>query len=245
MEVAAYDKQGNPSIHEWTKLADLRMARCALGCGGIILSVTFRCVPRYTVVERVVMHDSLDAVLAEEVRYPLQEFALVPYLWRWIGYHRAVESNTATALGGWLWRALYRLYKLIVIDVLFHGFLTTLLTLHALGRRLSAWCDRFTPVMFLGTTSLLVAPAVWLTRNGVVDDSDHALTRKHYYFRHVETEVFIPKQHITDAARLLHWIVECSRANAHAGRRSTHLAAANLISKHRGTYTHHYPLLQT
>jgi FAD/FMN-containing dehydrogenase len=48
LRVAAYDPDtGQARIYDWKDGPELRAARCALGCMGIILSVKFRCVPKY------------------------------------------------------------------------------------------------------------------------------------------------------------------------------------------------------
>ena len=51
VRMAAYDPNtGEAAIYEWNNGPELRAARCALGYMGIILSVTIRCVPDYSVV---------------------------------------------------------------------------------------------------------------------------------------------------------------------------------------------------
>src|SRR5262249_21300099 len=75
VRVAAYDPQsGRATIYTWAEGRELLAARCALGCLGIILSVRFRCVRRYFVVETLRRCQSLDDVLADERAWPLQQF---------------------------------------------------------------------------------------------------------------------------------------------------------------------------
>ncbi len=70
LRVAAYNAEGKAKIYEWKDGPELLAARCALGCMGIILSVTFRCVPKYYVEETVSCYDTLAAVLAHEEDRP-------------------------------------------------------------------------------------------------------------------------------------------------------------------------------
>ncbi len=95
--MAAYDPEtGKAKIYEWKDGPELRTARCALGCMGIILSVTFRCVPKYYVEETVSRYDTLAEVLAHEREFPLQQFILVPYLWSYFVYQRWETPTTCS-----------------------------------------------------------------------------------------------------------------------------------------------------
>jgi len=197
------------------------------------------------------MHDSLSSVLpvADDA---LDEFALVPYLWKYVGYHRTVPLCEAPVRGtgwwiGWPWRAMYRAYKLVVIDCAFHLMLKTVLAAHAVPRWGSKFADWMTKVVFLGT-KLMVQPGIWLTSGqGVVDDSQPALTRKHYLFRHVEMEVFVPGRHVREATAMLQAIVEVFAGvpTSIPEPVRTQLARAGLLEqllKYPGCYMHHYPL---
>jgi FAD/FMN-containing dehydrogenase len=234
LRVAGYDATGRPVIHEWHGGDDVRAARCALGCAGIILSVTFECVPMFHVAERVTTHNSIEPILSSAAEEPLQEFALVPHRWTYIAYQRRVDSRRV----GWRWLVtfLYRAYKLIVVDCVFHALLKAVLFSNRLVRLLF----RATPV--------LVGPAKLLTRGrGAVDRNDCALTRKHHYFRHIEMEVFVPLEHVVQATMLLRTIIGVCAGD------STEMpeAARTVLEKTgqldrlqslQGTYLHHYPL---
>src|SRR5262245_32838858 len=86
VRVAAYDAAtGKARVYVWSDgqesprplpdgATELRAARCALGCMGIVLSVRFRCVPKHDVAETIVKCPTLDDVLAAEDRFPLQQF---------------------------------------------------------------------------------------------------------------------------------------------------------------------------
>ena len=96
-------------------------------------------------------------------------------------------------------------------------------------------------------TPILVWPAKALTRRrGVIDRSDLALTRKHHYFRHVETEVFVREEHVASASRVLRAITEAfaGEPGDPPGDVQELLANAGLLhslNEQRGRYAHHYP----
>lgn len=69
---------GDAVVREWREGEALRAARCALGCTGIVLSVTLPVAPIPEVEEYTARHGSLDGVLALAGRYPLQQAYLVP-----------------------------------------------------------------------------------------------------------------------------------------------------------------------
>ncbi|TMQ13677.1 MAG: FAD-binding protein [Deltaproteobacteria bacterium] len=92
LRVAAYDPQtGKARVFELAGGEELLAARCALGALGVILEVRFRCVPAYHVAETLVRRATLDEVLADEPRFPLQQFVLVP---------RAASAARGRAGGG-------------------------------------------------------------------------------------------------------------------------------------------------
>src|SRR5947209_3581765 len=66
VRLTAYEADGKARIHIWGDGPELRAARCAVGCTGVILSVRFRAVPKYDVVETIVHCVTLDEVLAGE-----------------------------------------------------------------------------------------------------------------------------------------------------------------------------------
>lgn len=246
LRCAAFDATGTPTLHHWKAPEDVRMASCAVGCGGIIVSITFRCVPRRDVVERVSIVDSLDAVLATSHEHELQEFALVPHVWRYVVYAR----KPLPPRDGWRWwrgwprRFAYRLYKAAFIDRLFHWLVVMALVpqVWTFARRLS---NAVIALLFKGMR-LIVQPGIWLTHgDGVVDRSEHTLTRKHFLFRHVEMEVFVPGTHVRAATALLQYVVKAfaDRSFTTSSALDADLARVGLdVSLHRGTYTHHYPL---
>jgi L-gulonolactone oxidase len=245
IRVAAYDGQGQPAIYDWYDGERLQAARCGLGCTGIILSVTFTCVPEFTVSERVTVHDSIAPVLSAVAEHPLQEFALAPHAPTFVAYQRRVSSLQPA---GWKWWALllYRLYKLAVVDCFFHAALKILLLPCALGEGGIAVSNRLVKGLYRGAPLLAGLGTLLTGERGVVDRSDRTLTRKHHYFRHVEMEVFVPEAHVEEACALIRAITAvCANAPADMPETARHaLAEAGLLDRVeaiRGKYLHHYP----
>jgi hypothetical protein len=234
MRVAAYDREsGRARIFEWEQGAELRAARCAVGCMGIILSVTLRCVPKYMVAETVRRHATIDDVLAREEAYPLQQFILVPHLWSFFAFHRRAAGSgpRARRTPGAL---LYRAYNRVVGDVAFH-------------------------LLVRGIAAPLATPAAvrafyrhafrWFLLRGptVVDQSHHVLTLRHDLFRHLEMEVFLPARHVRAATAVVRDVVAAFAGDPGPAPEGTSavLRAAGVLEaleRHRGTYAHHYPL---
>jgi FAD/FMN-containing dehydrogenase len=168
----------------------LRAARCALGCLGVILSVTLVCVPAYDVEEVLELGESVGDVLAGSAAYPLLQFAVIPYAWRpYVFLRRRADRRRRRGLGSWLAARAYRAHKLVSVDVLLHGLVKMLARL--------GW-GRLTRV-FYGHA----VPAIVLRGIGVTDASEHALTLRHDLYRHVEMEVFVPAAALVDALKLV------------------------------------------
>src|SRR6185369_9179052 len=119
VRAAAYDPvSGEARINTWNEGSALLAARCAVGCMGVVLSVRFRCVPKYEVEETIVACASIDEALTGEAEYPLQQFYLVPYHWRYFAQRRraCVEYRERRSLGA----RLYRAWWFLAIDVGLH-----------------------------------------------------------------------------------------------------------------------------
>ena len=254
MRIAAYDDHGDPVIRDWTDEEALKMLRCGAGCTGLIVSVTFRCVPVFQVAERVRLHDSLSSVLSTD-NDALDEFAVVPYLWKFVGYHRTVREPAVTGfrwMRAWPRRTLYRVYKLVAIDWAFHLLLCTILGLHRFGRWGGRSAERITKSLFRKTKLLVGLGVVLTARRGVVDESQRALTRKHYLFRHVEMEVFVGARDLEPVVEMLRTIVDVFAgtgagipepvANRLAPQSLDDVNLLQELERHAGSYVHHYPL---
>ena len=99
VRVAAYNAAGQPTVVEYRDGDQLRAARCALGCMGIILSIELPLVPKYAVEETMRHVDSIEEALQCLRDYPLTQFALVPHGWKYIVYQRRVAGAPPAAPG--------------------------------------------------------------------------------------------------------------------------------------------------
>jgi hypothetical protein len=233
LRMAAYDADGKAKIYEWRDGSELRAARCALGCMGIVLSVTFRCVPKYYVEETVSPYKTLAEVLAHESEFPLQQFILAPYLWSYFVYQRRVTLTKPTTLDEIVNTQLYRAYKQIGVDILFHVVIKVVLSL---GR--SDYIRGFYEKIF----SSMVAQG-----KKVVDDSESILTMRHQLFKHLEMEVFIPARNILNATDFVRHVTSFFAGTLETvpddvASELDKIGMLETLIKHKGAYTHHYPL---
>lgn len=230
MRIACYGKDGEARVRTVDSGSALRAARCSVGAMGVVLEVTLPCVPQYHVRERSVWRSDLDAVLAGEARAPLQQAYLMPHGWTVLAHERSVAGENRPAGGA----VLYRVYWLTVIDVLLH-----------LCVKFSASLMRSRRLVHLLYRRLL--PAFILPRWRVTDRSDRQLLMRHDLFRHLEMEVFVPREHIVAAAG---FVGEILRAADHRGHEVTaeaqsqidSLGAGGKLEVLRGSYVHHYPI---
>ncbi len=235
LRVAAYDAEtGTAKIYEWKDGLELRAARCALGCMGIILSVTFRCVPKYYVEETVYRCDTLSEVLAHESEFPLQQFILAPYLWSYFVYQRRETLRKPTTLGEIVSTQLYRAYNLIVVDILFHVTIKVLLS-------------RFGSPAIIRWFYEKLFPNLVVQGKKVLDDSENALTTEHQLFKHLEMEVFIPARNILKATDFVRHITSLFAGTSETVPDSVaselrKIEMLETLMEHKGDYTHHYPL---
>jgi FAD/FMN-containing dehydrogenase len=244
IRVAAYDPDsGKARIFVWDDGPQLRAARCALGCMGVILSVKFRCVPQYAVEETVRRYTTLEEVLTQEADHPLQQFFLIPHAWSFYAQHRkecAVDDETGETdrllrarLIRRSWHAgLYRAYWFLFIDVGMHLFI----------KLLAAWLRSPRLVRFFYRR---VLPWTVWKADKLVDRSDVILTMEHELFRHLEIEIFVPARHVRDAARFV------QQALSAFDGADIDPALCEALEKHgslprlaglRGSFTFHYPI---
>jgi FAD/FMN-containing dehydrogenase len=232
LRVAAYDPDtGKARIHVWNDGAELRAARCALGCMGVILSVRFRCVPRFDVAETMVPCATIDDVLAAESEFPLQQFYLVPHRWSYFAQRRRVSPLRDGH--GWL-APPYRTYWWFGIDI----------GLHLMVKLVAAWLKSPTLTRFFYRH---VLPRLILTNATVVDRSERMLVMEHELFRHLEMELFVPARHVRDAAAFVRAVLQVFDG-ASASLPDEIAAALDSIGMREellakwGTFTHHYPV---
>ena len=231
LRVAAYDpKTGQAKIYTWSDGPELRAARCALGCMGVILSVRFRCIPKYDIAETIVACASLDEALAGEGEFPLQQFYLVPHLWTYFAQRRRAtpEFRPRRSWGALLYRAWWFLF----IDVGLH------LVIKALASGLkSPGLIRF---FYRHVLSELIVKNV-----AVVDRSERMLVMEHDLFRHLEIEIFVPARRLRPSASFVRGVLEVFDG-ASAGPTSEIAAELERVgmldelNQQRGAFTNHY-----
>jgi FAD/FMN-containing dehydrogenase len=231
VRAAAYDPAtGKARVYTWTGGPELRAARCALGCMGVILSVRIRCVPAYDVTETIVPCATLDEVLAGESAFPLQQFFLLPHGWTYLAQRRAVAPVTKPRHG--LRTSLYRLYWLYAIDI---GLHLNILRLAYLNR------PRLTRFFFRHVLSRLTPKNVTVT-----DRSDRMLVMEHELFRHFEIEAFVPAAELRRAVPVIRAILEVFAGTAAPDpETAAALDTAGVgddLRRHRGAFTFHYPV---
>jgi D-arabinono-1,4-lactone oxidase/FAD binding domain len=236
VRAAAYDAAtGKACLYTWTSGSELRAARCALGCMGIILSVKIRCVPRYDLAETMVRCAPLSDVLVREGEFPLQQFYLVPYLWEYFVQRRLVMPQFH---GQRQWSAkLFRAWWFCGIDVGLHTILKTLLALPK------------SPIFIRYFFQHVLAKLI-LTNTTVVDHAERMLVMKHELFKHLEIEIFVPGKLLRTVTAFVRDVLEIFDGTGPAWQNGLRETASALESvgmydellRLRGTFTHHYPI---
>lgn len=233
IRLAAYDvTTGKPRIFEYREGDELKAARCALGCMGVILSLDLSTVAKYKVEETVVRYENLNHVLSRFQDCPLTQFVLIPYRWDYLAFERRPLENRQPSLGQRIGAMLFSLYNTVWVDVLFHiGLKGSLIA----GSR--------------AVKSLMnMAPRLLIKGVLRVDGAEQVLTLGHHYFRHEEMEMFVPEPHLQEAVDVLRCATEVfsGRNTPVHPSMETKLRALGLydeLVRNRGTYVHHYPFL--
>jgi D-arabinono-1,4-lactone oxidase/FAD binding domain len=227
MRVAAYDSAGKACIYTWRDGPELRAARCALGCMGVVLAVRFRCVPKYDVAETIVPCATIDEALASEAWFPLQQFYLVPHLWQYfVQRRRVVALEPRRRLSAKLYRAWW--------------FLNIDLGLHLVIKATASVMRNATAVRFFYRHML---SKLILKNRTVVDHSEHMLVMEHELFKHLEIEIFVPARHVRAAAAFVQNVLQVfdgGEVNEQVGNSLGAIGALDELVRRRGTFTHHY-----
>jgi hypothetical protein len=232
IRIAAYDPDtGKARVHVYREGAELRAARCALGCMGIILSVRFRCIPKYDVAEIVTRCASVDEVLRLENSYPLQQFFLIPHMWSYFAQSRV--ATTAPVKRSWSAR-LYRVYWFLILDLGFHLLIKLLVCVLRIPSLVRFFYRKLLPLTVI-------------TNRTFVDTSDRMLVMEHELFKHLEIEVFVPRAHVRQAAEYVRAVLSfCDDQTAAIPEDIVQsLREINMddaVLKLRGTFSHHYPI---
>jgi FAD/FMN-containing dehydrogenase len=227
LRIARFDpRTGAPSVHEIHGGDELRAARCSLGALGIVTSVRIPIRKVYHVEEHFRRYASLDEVLAAEEDFPLQQFYFVPWRWDFYVQHRREVDRPRSRLA-----PLYRLYWSVGMDVVYHW------TVIALARWLPATVMKF----YYRRLLPLLVPRGWK----VVDRSDRQLSMGHERFRHIETEIFVPRSKLAQTLEFVESVLRYA-----AGERVKMPPEPQQVGdgwserwgELHNTYWHHYPI---
>lgn len=223
--VARYDSAtGEPVIVDIDEGEALRAIRCSLGALGIILSVTVPSRACYGVEEFLKEYRNLDDVLQAETQYPLQQFFLTPWRWRFLAQHRREVPPGRSALA-WL----YRIHWYLSIDIALHLLIVG--TLRTLGSfRVPQFLFRY------------VIPRSVIYGWKVTDDSASALVMEHELFRHLEMEVFVRRRHLAQALADLKNVLVVAGTRHEPGPMDLTDSERQQLDGLRKRYGHHYPI---
>lgn len=219
---------GEPRIDEIEEGEDLAAARCALGCLGIITKVRIPIRQGYFVEEHFRRYDTLAETLSQESTFPLQQFYLIPWNWKYYAQHRREAEPRRSVLA-----PLYRLYWSVGMDVFFH------FAVMAMARRLPASCT----TIFYRWIMPRFMPLGWK----VVDRSDRQLSMGHELFRHIETEVFVSASKLAEAIEFVTCLLRHAAGEEVSLSDSMHRQLADsgmlpLWDAAADSYVQHYPI---
>jgi FAD/FMN-containing dehydrogenase len=221
---------GSAVVREVAEGPELRAARCSLGCLGVIVDVTFRCVPQYFVEERTRPCDSIEDALARQEDAPLTQFYLMPHSWRYYAQERTVAAQNKASLSA----PLYRLHCFLNIDIVLH-LLVKLFAAVLRSRRLVR-------LLFRRQLPTMIFPR-WV----VTDRSDRMLVMEHELFRHLEMELFVPAAQVVPAARYVTHVLQVAdgcgtRPTPDVQDQLSRVGMCDALDRIQGTYNHHYPV---
>jgi len=230
VRVARYDQRtGEAVIDEITVGDELRAARCSLGCLGVILRVTMQCREMYSVEENFREYTELSDVLRAEEQFPLQQFYLVPWHWKYFAQHRRETDACNSRL-----LLLYHYYRFLVFDLAMHVLIilcVRCLRVNSAIRLLFRW----------------ILPAFVIRNWRVIGPSSTQLIMEHELFRHVEIELFVQRPQLTDAMFYLQKVLVISGSadevlDDELQMQLQHSGCAKQLENMRGKYVHHYPI---
>ena len=230
VRLARYDAStGRAFIEELSAGEQLQAARCSLGSLGIILSVKLRCRAQYNVQEHFTESRRLSDVLDAETPFPLQQFYLIPWHWSYFSQHRREDDRPRSRLA-----KLYRLYWLGVMDYGMHLLLLSLKRVLR-SRRLIRLAFR------------RIIPAFLIRNWKVTDRSSSMLVMKHEAFRHIEIELFVPRDQLEAALGFAQEVIKVaggreSTLSVYNQRQIEELGMQDDLAGLHDHYFHHYPI---
>ena len=230
VRVARYDAvTGQATITEITEGNALRAARCSLGSLGVILSVRMQCRSAYRVEESFHEFQHLEAVVAAEEQYPLQQFFFIPWRWSYMAQHRR-ESASALSTTAWI----YRWYRYLTIDVAMHLLILLMVR-----------CLRVKALIRLMLQHVI--PTFVIRDWFVVDQSSPQLVMEHELFRHIELELFVTRDRLAPAMQLVEQVLSLAGGTTKKidDAFCLQLSQAGSLEDLRavaGIYCHHFPI---
>jgi L-gulono-1,4-lactone dehydrogenase len=232
VRLALFDPEtGAPLIKEFGDGPDLLAARCGLGCFGIVISVDILTVPKYLVAETVRRCADIEDVRSRFAEHPLTNFLWFPYRWTVMAFERRPLEARPLPPGAQLKSWFFRVFSLIMLDILFH---LLVIGFRKLGRP--------------GVELLFsLAPRTVPTNRTRIDDSERVLTVHHDFFRHEEMEVFVAERALVETCAFLRTAIEVFSDPDSAEREALRDQLAKLeidedVDAIAGSYVHHYPL---
>ena len=230
VEIAHFDNDtGEAKLSRIDSGIELEAARCSIGLLGIMVSITFRCVPKYNIEEHAAAHANLESVLAMESSHPQQQFYLMPWSWTFFGHHRVECKKVRSSLA-----TIYRWYCFLVVDVGLH------VAMFMLAKILKqAWAIR----LFFKRVLPLTIIRYWK----VVDDSHAMLTMEHELFRHIEIELFVQRAKLKYATSFVTDVLAWCGGTVLQNQGDTldqinQIGCQDAFDKLKGCYVHHYPI---
>lgn len=230
--VATYKKDGSAHADD-VKPGDIALeaTRCGVGCMGILLQLTLKCVDRQLVSEEVRTADTLDEVLDWEKSHPLQQFYLVPFVWKW---HAHLRKESDAARSSTVRRKWYYLKRFLQIALFFNLLVKLLANVPGLERLF----PHFYAFMYkrMGGAS-----------KGIVDYADRLLLMRDDLFRHTEMELFITPDRLQEAVRFIEGVLRyCAGEMPENFGAISQIAAchgdAKVLAGLKDRYVHHYPI---
>lgn len=230
IKVATFDQEtGEPDVRTIRDGDELRAARCALGCLGVIVEVTLPCIQQYQVEEHWQFYDDLEEVRKLEKSYPIQQFFVLPHWWKILAQHRSVTSQNRS------WHApMFHLYWFSTIDLGLHLVLLFLSRLFKFSWAVAAFYK-------------VLVPGTIITGWKVVDKSQLMLTMEHELFRHIECEIFVRRSQLQDylaaTRRMLdHFHGIEGAVSEEDWLELDQIGVGATAREMGGTYSHHYPI---
>ncbi len=229
IHLAHYDPATNrATVTQVRDPEQLRAAKCALGCMGIVIAVELRPRESFLIEEFMNFYEDIDGPLAMESEYPLQQFYYFPWYGKYLGQHRRETSKRRSALA-----PLYRFYWFSTIDIGLHIILTTLV-------------QRLRSPKLAKTFFRSIAPLTLIRNCRVVDHSQDMLIMQHELFRHIEIEMFVTRDNLAEAMELTKELIVYFDSGEGLSETTRQLCEqmglSDSVARGKRAYTHHYAI---